>query len=341
MNLEERKQLLLRNTAETIQEDEVLDALKKDEPTAYIGYAPTGEMHIGHFTTIRKIADFINAGFQFKILLADLHAELDIEKSPLELVEARTKYYKEAIQSMLRVSGVEDGYEFVRGSSYQFDEAYAKGYMRLMENSTVTRAQRAVAEVVRHSDSMQASGLLYCYMQVQDVVALDADITFSGLDQRRIYMLGRETLPKVGVEKPLTCIFAPLLSGLNGGKMSASTESSKIGVTDSTEKIKKKMNEAFCPAGETEGNGVLEYLKILIFPLLQEQDSHLTIERPEKYGGNLTYHSYEAVEKDFVSGDLHPADLKQGVGNTLADLLKPIRESVDTQTINAAYPDNV
>ena len=343
MNKEERKQLVMRNTAETIKEDEIEDILEKDDPSAYIGYAPTGTMHIGHFTTVRKIADFIEAGINFKFLLADIHAELDIEKSPRELVDARTEYYKKTIQAMLEASGInKDQIEFYRGSEFQHDPDYQKGYMQLMEEATVNRMQRSVNEVVRNSEGMKASGLLYSAMQIMDCAeaGLDIDIAYGGKDQRRIYMLGREILPKIGEEKP-TCVFAPLLAGLSGGKMSASDSSSKIGVQDSPEEVKEKMNEAYCPQGEAEENGVLEYTEYLIFPILEKKEETFKVERPEKYGGNLDYESYEELEEDFLQEELHPQDLKNAAGDHLAEILKPIRETLEDEKelMQRAYPD--
>ena len=343
MNKEERKQLVLRNTAETIKEEEIEDLLEKDDASAYIGYAPTGTMHIGHFTTVRKIADFIEAGIEFKFLLADIHAELDIEKSPRELVDARTEYYRKTIEAMLEASGIDkDDVEFVRGSEFEHDPEYQKGYMQIMEETTVNRMKRAVNEVVRHSDSMKCSGLLYSAMQIMDCAeaGLDIDIAYGGRDQRRIYMLGREVLPKIGEEKP-ACIFAPLLAGLSGGKMSASDASSKIGVQDSPEEVKEKMNEAYCPQGEKEENGVLEYTRYLIFPILEKKQKKFSVERPEKYGGNLEYDSYEKLEQDFLKEELHPQDLKKAAGEHLAEILRPIREKLETEEelMEKAYPE--
>ncbi|MDY6778921.1 MAG: tyrosine--tRNA ligase, partial [Candidatus Nanohaloarchaea archaeon] len=290
---------------------------EKDSPVAYIGYAPTGMMHIGHFTTVRKIADFVEAGFDFKILIADIHAELDVEKSPLELVEARSRYYRKAMEGMLEASGIDsDAVEFVRGSDYQHDAEYQKGYMRIMENATVTRIQRSVNEVVRHEDSMKASGLLYSAMQVMDTVGLDVDVTYAGRDQRRIYMLGREVLPKMDERKP-TCVFAPLLSGLSGGKMSASDESSKISIHDDAETIEEKIGDAYCPAEQVEDNGVLEYVRYLVFPILEQRGELFLVERPEKYGGDLEYDDYATLEADLESGDLHPMDAKTALAAEL------------------------
>ncbi|MFX1587674.1 MAG: hypothetical protein ACFFC1_05940 [Promethearchaeota archaeon] len=50
------------------------------------------------------------------------------------------------------------------------------------------------------------------------------------------------------------------------------------------------------------------------------------IERPEKYGGNVEYNSYEAMEKDYSAGNLNPPDLKPAVIKYLNQLLTPIRE---------------
>jgi tyrosyl-tRNA synthetase len=343
MSSEERKELLLRNTAETITEDEITGILDKEDPVAYIGYAPTGTMHIGHFTTVRKIADFVEAGFTFKFLLADIHAELDIEKSPRKLVDARTEYYKKAIQGMLEASGIEeDDIEFVRGSDFQHSPEYQKGYMKIMEEATVNRMQRSVNEVVRNSDGMKASGLLYSAMQIMDCASpgLDVDVAYGGRDQRRIYMLAREVLPDIGEKKP-TSIFAPLLSGLTGGKMSASDDSSKISIHDSEQEVKEKIEDAYCPTGEAEDNGVLEYTEYLIFPILEQKGDSFVVERPEKYGGDLEYSSYQEIEEDFVSEELHPQDLKEAVGRELADILRPIRERFKDKDdlLEKAYPD--
>jgi len=43
------------------------------------------------------------------------------------------------------------------------------------------------------------------------------------------------------------------------------------------------------------------------------------VKRPEKYGGDLHYVSYEAMEADFAEKKLHPMDLKTAA----ADLHEP------------------
>ncbi|MFC6865360.1 tyrosine--tRNA ligase [Halomicroarcula sp. GCM10025817] len=340
MDTAERLDLVTRHTQEVVTEDE-LEALLDDDPSAYIGYAPTGEMHIGHFTTMRKLADFLQAGVEVTVLIADLHAHLDDNKSPFDLLDARSEYYEVAIEAMIDAAGADpDDIEFVRGTEFQLDEEYTLEMYRMAAETTISRSQRAASEVVRESESPKLGGLLYPLMQTLDVKALDADIAYGGVDQRGIYMLSREILPDHGGDAPV-CLFAPLLSGLYGDKMSASEEESKINLTDSPEEVEEKIGQAYCPAGELEDNGVLEYLDHLVFPVLEERGEDFVVERPEEYGGDLVYEAYDAVEAEFLSGELHPADLKPAAASAISDVIDPVRERLreEADLLAEAYPD--
>lgn len=67
-----------------------------------------------------KIAQFLQAGCNVKVLLADVHGFLDNLKAPIELVEYRAQYYRHSITALLRAVNVPiDKLEFVLGSSYQ------------------------------------------------------------------------------------------------------------------------------------------------------------------------------------------------------------------------------
>ncbi|WP_302080439.1 tyrosine--tRNA ligase [Salinibaculum rarum] len=341
MNTADRLDLVTRHTQEVVTDEELAELLEEDSPSAYIGYAPTGEMHIGHFTTMRKLADFLQAGVDVTVLIADLHAHLDDEKSPFDLLDARSAYYEEAIEGMIEAAGADpDDIDFVRGTDFQLGEEYTLEMYRMAAETTISRTQRAASEVVRESESPNLGGLIYPLMQNLDVKSLDADIAYGGIDQRGIYMLGREMLPNHGGESPV-CLFAPLLAGLSGGKMSASEESSKVNLTDSPDEVADKINDAYCPMGEAEDNGVLEYMEYLVFPILDERGEDFVVERPDEYGGDLVYESYDELEADFVSEDLHPADLKGAAGEYVSEVIDPIRERLNDQPdlLAEAYPE--
>jgi tyrosyl-tRNA synthetase len=341
MDTADRRALVARYTEEVVTEEELDEVLDREDPTAYIGYAPTGEMHIGHYTTIRKLADFVQAGFDVTVLIADLHAHLDDEKSPFDLLDARSRYYQTAIEAMIETAGAtSDRVTFVRGREFELDEEYVLELLQMAAETTISRTQRAGSEVVRQSDNPKLGGLIYPLMQSLDVAALEADIAYGGIDQRGIYMLSRELLPEQGHKKPL-CVFAPLLSGLTGGKMSASDVTSKVNLTDDDDAVQEKLNKAYCPQGQVDDNGVLEYVRFLVFPVLEERGESFHIERPEKFGGNLSYENYDALEADFVSEELHPQDLKNAAATYIDDTIAPIREKLleDPDLLQEAYPE--
>jgi tyrosyl-tRNA synthetase len=341
MDVAERLELATRHTQEVVTEEELATLFEEGTPSVYIGYAPTGEMHIGHFTTMRKLADFVRAGMDVTVLVADLHAHLDDEKSPFDLLDARSAYYEETIRAMIEAAGADaDAIEFVRGTDFELDSEYSLEIYRMAAETTISRVQRAASEVVRESESPNLGGLIYPLMQTLDVKALDADIAYGGIDQRGIYMLSREILPAHGGESPV-CIFAPLLTGLTGEEMSASTDETKVNLHDSPEAVAEKLEGAYCPAGEVADNGVLEYARYLVFPVLDERGEDFVVERPEKYGGDLVYEDYETLETDFVSGELHPQDLKVAAGEYISEIIDPIRERLldQPELLAEAYPE--
>ena len=79
--------------------------------------------------------------------------------------------------------------------------------------------------------------------------------------------------------------------------MSSSEEDSKIDLLDSAAQVKKKIKSAFCEPGNIEQNGILAFAKHVLIPLTK--DGKLVLERPEKWGGNLIFDSYQDLEDAF------------------------------------------
>jgi len=104
--------------------------------------------------------------------------------------------------------------------------------------------------------------------------------------------------------------------------MSKSKPETCILVHDTKEEIRRKMNNAFCPAKVVDNNPVLEYAKYMIFRKLKTFE----ISRSAKYGGSLGIGSYEELEKLYRQGKIHPLDLKNGVVEALDKLIQPIRK---------------
>ena len=335
MTPEEKFELVSRNTEEIITADELKKVCAKKGPSAYIGYAPTGMLHVGHLVPLLKTADFLNAGFKVKFLVADLHAYLDDKKTTWEKLDARSEYYEEAVKGAMEALGADpEKIEFVRGSGLELNGDYFRNVLHMAGEVTLARTKRAASEVVRFGDEPKLSGFIYPLMQNEDFRALGVDVCYSGVDQRGIYMLGRELMP----DKKPVCVFTPLLPALHGGKMggkmSASEEKGKIGLHESAESIVKKMGGAWCEAKTVEGNGVLALAEHIVFPVRGK----LTVERPEKFGGDIEFKGYAELKNAFVDG-LHPMDLKGAVGKAIAEILEPCRKRLEKKKalMDAAY----
>ncbi len=330
MTPEEKYELITRNLQEVVGEDKLKEILKQRDLKVYLGTATTGKPHVAYFLPMLKLADFLHAGCEVTLLLADLHAYLDNQKAPWDLLEKRTEYYTLVLTSMLKSIGVDiSKLKFVKGTDYQLDKKMTLDMYRIAGLKSVGDCKRAGAEVVKQSDNPPLAGMMYPIMQALDEEYLGVDAQFGGVDQRKIFMFARETLPKLGYKARIH-LMNPMIPGLTGEKMSSSEETSKVDLLDDEKTVKKKMNKAFCEEGVVEGNGVLLFTKYVIFPALGLKDQHeFVIDRPEKFGGKLIYASYADIEKDFASKKLHPMDLKQGVADFINVLLDPIRKEME------------
>ena len=301
------------------------------------GTATTGRPHCGYFVPILKIAHFLRAGCTVKILLADIHGFLDNLKAPIELVAHRATYYRFVITSLLKAVNVPiSQLEFVLGSSYQLSSAYTMDLFRLSSVVTEHDAKKAGAEVVKQVDNATLSGLIYPLMQALDEQYLGVDAQFGGVDQRKIFALATETLPKIGY-KERAHLMGPMVPGLAGGKMSSSEPDSKIDVLDPAEVVARKLKKAQAAPKEVDGNGVISFVEYVLLPVSELKNDggepRFVVERRPKKTENgeeetqepLVYTSIAKLKSDYASDVLTPQLLKPAVTAALLDLLAPIQ----------------
>lgn len=133
----------------------------------------------------------------------------------------------------------------------------------------------------------------------------------------------------------------PMVPGLTGAKMSSSEDESKIDLLDSPADVKKKLKKAFCEPGNIENNGILSFVKHVIFPLFKP-DEMFVVPRKEEFGGDAKYDTFNALEKAFAAEEVHPGDLKTATENYINRLLEPIRKTFQDPKLKAlaakAYP---
>jgi len=298
----------------------------------YDGFEISGMVHLGTgLCTTLKMNDFMKAGIKPTILLADYHSWIneklggDLEK----IREVGTGYFKHAFVSL----GLdEDKVKYVLASDI-YDNDYWADVLKISKETTIKRMLRCVTIMGRkETEVTRAAAMIYPAMQVADVFKLDVQMAFSGMDQRKAYMLALESAKKRKYN--FVSVHGRLLAGLQGvqrmnpsqeqveeAKMSKSKPSSAIFIHDSEDEIKSKIKKAYCPEKTVEGNPITEYAEYLVL-----RDKKLKIERPEKFGGDVEFETPEELKKTYKEGKLHPMDLKNAVANELIDMLKPSRE---------------
>ena len=332
-----RKSLVLRGVAECVTEEE-LDKLlsNKNNPKAYIGFEPSGLLHAGSLVPMLKCKELVEAGFEVIILLADWHGYInDKLGGNWDNLKAGVDYQRQMFSVFC------PGVKFRTASELVKEEGYWEMVLRVSKASSLKRMRRALSIMGRDEvdGDKDMSKFFYPAMQATDIYALNVDLALGGMDQRHAHMLARDAADKLKLSKPVA-LHTPLLGSLSGpgrmdadAKMSKSNPSGTLLIHDNKKVLTKKLSKAYCPL-EREGNPVLDIWEHLLEPALDK----IVIERPEKFGGNLEFDSYSDLEESYLSGSLHPLDLKNGTAAALFQVVKPMQRACDE---NSEYYDSL
>lgn len=310
----------LKETIEEFGSNDLKDEIENNpsDLNAYVGYEPSGVLHIGHLITAQKLIDLQNEGVNVKLLMADIHAKIN-GKGTLNEIQ---KIGDDMVDQLIAFGLDKNKTEVVFGSDFQYSKEYQNDLHRLNQTVSINRAKRSMSEIAG-SDTPVVAHVEYPLMQALDIVHLNIDIAVGGMEQRKVHMLARDELPNIGESKP-HYIHTPLISNLNGkdDKMSSSSGIT-ISAHDSEKEVKNKVMDAYCPKERTN-NPVLELFEYLVFRRFE----NINISRKEKFGEDLEYKNYKELENDLVSGDLHPLDAKDALQMKLNTILDPIRKKL-------------
>lgn len=317
MDFDKAIENIAKDTAEIIELEELKEVTKRDKKTAYVGFEPSGKIHLGHALTIKKMKALQDAGYKIKIFLADLHAYLN-GKGTLEEIRETAEYNIKCFKAL----GLSEDTEFVLGSTRMSPEFMFKVF-EVAQMTTIQRAQRSMAQISR-DETHNVAEALYPIMQALDIMDLEVDVAVGGMEQRKIHMLAREALPKINYPAPV-CIHIPLIHGTDGSDKMSSSKGNFIAIDDTPKEIKNKVNKSFCPTGVVEDNPVIEMAHYYIF----DEHEKMLIERPEKFGGNLELSEEELLDI-YQKEELHPMDLKNTVSKYLSDRFASAREYMES-----------
>lgn len=341
MDLERKIELIKRSpTEELITEQELRELLEtKDHPIAYNGWEPSGLVHLGTgLICAYKMKDLIEAGVRFKAYLANWHAWINNKLGgDMEKIEKAAKHFA---HSWIALGVPEKKIEFIWPENEYKNISYWEKVVKLAKEITIARGTRTLEIMGRkETEAKKIADLLYTPMQVADIFQFEIDICQLGMDQRKANVVAREVGLGLKFWKPV-CVHHHLLQGLAQPsvwplpkdplqrkeilidvKMSKSKPKTAIWIYDSPSEIKEKILNGFCPEKVVEFNPVLDIVKHIIF----RERKIFEISRAAKFGGDIEYSSFSELEKDFIAGKLHPADLKDAVAEELIKILEPVR----------------
>lgn len=369
MTNEEKFNLINRRLDEVLTPEGLKELITSGTPLKhYVGFEISGIPHIGHtLIMMQKVKDFVEAGVEVQIFLADWHTWLNkkLDGKFETITRLADTYFKEAlIAGYIAVGGDPQDLHFIKGSKFYSEHPdYWATMMEVSRNTTLARIVRSVSIAGRkEEEGMDYAITLYPAMQAADVFAFQANLPHGGTDQRKAHVIAIDTANQITVNclkdkngkqiKPIA-LHSHLLLGIetpkiwplppgdkeafiDSFKMSKSRPNSAIFLHDSPDDIRHKVRQAFAPEGDTELNPVLDWVKYLIF---HNPDTTFTIERPEKFGGDVTYTSYEELEKDYADKQLHPQDLKNAVAEWLISKLEPARKYFEDPKRKAALEE--
>ena len=337
MDITEKVNLVTRDpTEEVVTQEELVNLFNTNShPKHYIGLEISGFLHLGSLiVTGFKINDFIKAGVKCTVFLADWHTYINNKLGgDWDKIRMVSKYYADAFKLFC------PGVEIIEGSNlYESRKGYWMDLIKFSKNMSLDRTMRSLTIMGRSADKdkIELGQLFYPPMQAVDIHSMDLDIVHAGMDQKKIHMLVRDIFPKMKWKVPVA-VHHHILAGLGepevssdsdsqiiSSKMSKSKSASGIFIHDTDEEIKSKFKKAWCPEGIVEKNPILEIFRYVVF----HQFNEITIERAEKFGGNVSYTSYQQLERDFAGKKVHPSDLKTAAGKYVSDIIRPIRDKL-------------
>ena len=287
------------------------------------------------------------------------------------IIAVKDKYFEPVFRKACEIVGCDiDKIDFVGAENLYYLRS-TNGYqfldymLKAAQNLTLARVSKSITVTgKKEGESVQFALLNYPVMQVADAFFMQTHLVHAGMDQRKCHVLMREVAKgmdegfdlKIGAEpiKPIAMHHTLLLSlGVNVDsvsrrittdilddslKMSKSKPDSAVWVHDDLEQIQRKLKKAYCPMikenqsieeieVEQKFNPVLNWCENLIF----KADKTIHINRPDKFGGNVTYNTFESLKQDYYTNKLHPMDLKDGVARCLASWFEPILDFTNNE----------
>jgi len=221
--------ILTKNVEKIYGREKLWQKLKSGKKiTVYFGIDPSADkLHFGHAIGLRKLREFQDQGHKVILLLGDFTGMIGdptdrlATRRPMtqEEVRANAKNYKKQASKILRFRG--ENAAQIKFNSLWLGKMNFADLVELASHLSVQRLlERDMFERrMKEGKAIHLHEFLYPLMQGYDSVALDVDLEIGSRDQTFNMLVGRTLMRKLK-KKEKAVLTYPLLSGLDGRKMS-------------------------------------------------------------------------------------------------------------------------
>lgn len=300
---------LKRQEIEILTEERFSKLVTEDShPRTYIGFEPSGVLHIGHFSSSMPVFKLARYGFHSIILLADLHALVN-DKGEIDEIRSMSKYDQELFEKIAKKMGVGGKLEYKLGTEFE-DQSYFVQMLRLAKFVNFTEAEKSMDEISKSTMTRMTASVIYPLMQALDIGVMGVRVAVGGMAQRKVHVLAIENLKKLGYPTPVA-IHTGAIIGTDGKKLMSKTAGNTINLDETQDSLEAKIRKTYCSPGDIEVNPILSWYKTLILPLV---DGPLTF-------GNVAITSYESLKSAWAKKEISPQEFKKSVVRDLSGLL--------------------
>jgi tyrosyl-tRNA synthetase len=245
--VDEQMELLTHGAVDLTTEKELRAGLERSRKTAKpltvkVGFDPTApDIHLGHTVLLRKMRHFQELGHRVIFVIGDFTGLIGDPTGRSQTrpaltadeISANAETYKKQCFKILDPDRTE-----IRFNSEWLGKLGSEGFVRLAAKYNVARMleRKDFKKRFQSGESISIHEFLYPLAQAYDSVFLEADVELGGTDQLFNLNVGRDIMPRYGLE-PQVVLTTPLLEGLDGvHKMSKSLDNT-IGITEPPREI--------------------------------------------------------------------------------------------------------
>jgi tyrosyl-tRNA synthetase len=246
-SVQEAFDYLTKGCVDVVTAESLRQKLARATPlTIKVGFDPTApDIHLGHTVLMRKMKHFQELGHRVIFLIGDFTGMIgdptgkSKTRPPLsrEEIMANAETYKK--QAFKILDPVKTEIRFNREWLGALD---SEGWIRLTATYNVARMleRRDFRQRYEAGQSISVHEFLYPLAQAYDSVFLKADVELGGTDQLFNLNVGRDIMPRYGVE-PQVVMTTPLLEGLDGVEKMSKSLGNYVGVTEPADAMYAKL----------------------------------------------------------------------------------------------------